>query len=666
MGAPHEQDGSALSHAATLIGRGNAVVRCFCQRSVGGTRPGDNASTTVTPPTGATDEVTGQVRGWGRTGRCGGPARHLLRVRFRPWWGAVPELSRSRFPSQDRHKNRTAVPRIITAMHEAFTRPISRRAVLSSLAAATAATPLLTGCSSSASSQGSSSTGSTRDFSALDFDATAGAEQSTTVSTDAGDVEVGYTQYDSIVYCLDPVDSTYQSLTVKVPTVLNGTAWDAGDAPIVVALNIGGYSSATASGGASGGGAPGRGSSDAPGGGTPPEGDSAPDVSGGGPGAGGVASGAGDTTGSDGQPVDNGELALAAGCVVVVPGARGRDAQSSDGTWIGKAPAQIVDLKAAIRWIHHNRGRLPGDTDHIITTGSSAGGALSALLGASGDSELYTSRLAELGAADASDAVFASAGYCPQTDIEHEDVIYEWTFGAQAYNGAAVDRTVSDELATGFGAYAAELNLEGVGDYGVLTADNYGDYLVTNHLAPAATDHLAALSDSERASYLSSNPWISWQDSRAGFGFADFLAHVGRSKPCPAVDQKDLASAENGLFGDETTDARHFTDFGLRLATGEDGATVDQDIPDKLTLMNPMHFLREANPGRARNWFIRVGTSDTDTSPVIVANLAAIATGLGDSVDALMYWDAGHGANRDAAAFISWIAERTGFAVYSA
>ena len=553
-------------------------------------------------------------------------------------------------------------------MHEAFNHPITRRATLSGLALAAASVPLLTACSSSASdSSRSASAGPTRDFSALDFDSSAGSEQTTTVSTDAGDVEVTCQQYDSIVYCLDPVDTTYQSLTVKVPTALNGTAWDASDAPIVVAMNIGGYSSATASSGAAGGNAPG-----ASGSGTPPDDGSAPSDPGGGPdhsdsgsGTDGVASGAGDTVGDGGQRVDNGELALAAGYVVVVPGARGRDAQSSDGTWIGKAPAQIVDLKAAIRWIHHNQGRLPGNTDHIITSGSSAGGALSALLGASGGSDLYAGYLDEIGAADASDAVFGSADYCPQTDIEHEDVIYEWTFGSQPYNGSAVDADVSGELAGGFDDYMNELSLRGVGDYGTLTADNYGDYLVRTYLQPAATTYLAGLSGSERESYLSSNSWITWENSSASFGFTDFLSHVGRSKPCPAVDQTDLASAENGLFGNASTDARHFTDFGLQLATGDESATIDQDIPDKLTLMNPMHFLREANPGRARKWFIRVGTSDTDTSPVICADLAAMATGLGDDVDALMYWDAGHGTNQDASAFIAWIAQQTGFTAYS-
>ena len=46
----------------------------------------------------------------------------------------------------------------------------------------------------------------------------------------------------------------------------------------------------------------------------------------------------------------NADLALAAGYVVVSPGCRGRDNKAADGTWYGKAPAAIADLKAAVRY----------------------------------------------------------------------------------------------------------------------------------------------------------------------------------------------------------------------------------------------------------------------------------------------------------------------------
>ena len=115
-------------------------------------------------------------------------------------------------------------------------------------------------------------------------------------------------------------------------------------------------------------------------------------VPGGTAGAGGLPTGAGST----GQ---NTTEALAAGWVVVSVGARGRDLQSSDGAYYGKAPAVIVDLKAAVRYLRSNKGRVPGDPDKIVSDGTSAGGAVSTLLGASGDSPMYDKYLSELGAA---------------------------------------------------------------------------------------------------------------------------------------------------------------------------------------------------------------------------------------------------------------------------
>jgi alpha/beta superfamily hydrolase len=50
-----------------------------------------------------------------------------------------------------------------------------------------------------------------------------------------------------------------------------------------------------------------------------------------------------------------------------------------------------------------------------------------------------------------------------------------------------------------------------------------------------------------------------------------------------------------------------------------------------------------------------VGAKDSDTSLSVVGNLEARLRGLGDAVDTRYYWDEGHGANTDAAAFIDWI-----------
>lgn len=122
---------------------------------------------------------------------------------------------------------------------------------------------------------------------------------------------------------------------------------------------------------------------------------------------------------------------LEAGYVYVSCGCRGRESRNEKGELVGKAPASLVDLKTAIRFLRHNRECLPGDWDRIISVGWSAGGAMSALLGVTGDNERYRDYLEENGAfMEESDSVFAAQIYCPIIDLEHADMAYEWMFQA--------------------------------------------------------------------------------------------------------------------------------------------------------------------------------------------------------------------------------------------
>jgi len=202
-----------------------------------------------------------------------------------------------------------------------------------------------------------------------------------TVRTSAGEKKVTYRSYMHIPYVANPVDKDYQSMNVSVPIKVDDVAVDASNAPVLFVIGVGGYMSVN-----------------------------------------NARSGMGGFPGTPGKAdnISNREdLALAAGYVVVSPGCRGRDNKAADGTYYGKAPAAIVDLKAAVRYIRHNKGILPGNTYRIVSVGCSAGGALSALLGASGNSPLYDVYLKEIGAADKKDNIFASTCFSPITDLEH-------------------------------------------------------------------------------------------------------------------------------------------------------------------------------------------------------------------------------------------------------
>lgn len=197
--------------------------------------------------------------------------------------------------------------------------------------------------------------------------------------------------YENVVYVTKPVDAKYQCMNIYIPEAffkgetLNG--FTASTAPIFLPNSIGGYMQAT----------PGKAS-----------------------------------LGRDGKP-NAALMALSKGLVVAAPGARGRELKTN-GKYYGKAPACIVDLKAAVRYLRFNDATMPGDAEKIISNGTSAGGALSALLGASGNCKDYEPYLEAIGAADARDDIYAVSAYCPITNLDHADAAYEWLFnGVNTY-----------------------------------------------------------------------------------------------------------------------------------------------------------------------------------------------------------------------------------------
>ncbi|MEU4486739.1 subtype B tannase [Streptomyces purpurascens] len=509
--------------------------------------------------------------------------------------------------------------------------------------------------------------GSTTSSDALVFDKDDYTELTETIADAAGtEHSVTYHFYKPRNYVTKPSDDTHQSLVVSVPVKIDGKAVDASKAPIVLANAVGAYmpsSVAKATGvgqaalemGSMGGGT-GTGTGGMPSG-MPTDGSLPSGMPSGGPGGGG--------TGAINGMVNLAKLALVAGYVAVEPGTRGRSLTDSAGTYYGTAPAVIVDLKAAVRYIRFNKGRIPGNVNRIVSTGTSAGGASSALLGASGDSKLYDTYLKEAGAADVSDAIFATGAWCPITDLEHADGAYEWNWGTSVTQstGKVVDQTVSKELQAQFAEYQAKLKLRGLNGFGTLTARNYDDYLLT-YMQASATKYLAALSDSARETYLAKNTFITWSGGKATFTWEDYVTHVGaRKKTSPAFDAFDLSAGENNEFGNGTTESRHFTAYSAKNdSTGLSSKRVASDIPEKLNLMNPMyHLLEKHNPHRSKHWWIRLGTNDTDTSHVISANLAAAAGSLGDDVSYSFYWDQGHATNEDPGDFITWVAKVTGY-----
>ena len=451
-----------------------------------------------------------------------------------------------------------------------------------------------------------------------------------TVKTSSGEKKVTYRSYMHIPYVANPMDKDYQSMNISVPIKVDEVAIDATNAPILFAIGVGGYMSVNnmreGMGGMGGG------------------------NRGGGPGG----------SGGNNNISGNKDLALAAGYVVVTPGCRGRDNKAADGTYYGKAPAAIVDLKAAVRYIRHNQGVIPGNVNWIISTGVSAGGALSALLGASGNSPVYGPYLKEIGAADTKDEIFGSCCFCPITDLEHADGAYEWMYGTLPARSGNVDQELSKQLKELFVKYQASLNMKGKNGFGAITADNYDKYLLKYYIVPSANKFLRGLTEEKRNEYLSNNKWITWYDNSASFNFSDYVTHVGRMKGLPAFDDFDKRQPEPVLFGNKTSDSRHFTDYSLQHSTGDKNAKIDSNLQTIVNQMNAMYFIGQDNNGCAKNWWLRQGASDNHTSQTVMANLATSLENQNKNVNTFLYWDAGHGADQDAEEMIAWIGKITG------
>ena len=144
-------------------------------------------------------------------------------------------------------------------------------------------------------------------------------------------------------------------------------------------------------------------------------------------------------------------------------------------------------FKAGIRYLRYNDGVIAGDMDRIFTFGMSGGGAQSALLGSTGDSDLYTPYLEEIGAVmETSDAVDGSMCWCPITSLDEGDEAYEWNMGVTRTDLTGEEQSISDALAE---AYAEYVNAEGFvdedgnaltleeSDEGIYQAGSYYDYI---------------------------------------------------------------------------------------------------------------------------------------------------------------------------------------------
>jgi hypothetical protein len=382
-----------------------------------------------------------------------------------------------------------------------------------------------------------------------------------------------------VVYCSKPADPTYESMNIYVPAVymtadgaltnkvFNG--YTAETAPIIYANGVGGYSQA------------------------------APEI-----------------LSKDSRSYSRFIAYLQKGYILVSAGARGRQTKDGKGKFTGKAPEGLVDLKAGVRFLKHNDKVLAGDSGKIVSIGTSAGGAMSSLLGATGNAGEYLPYLKEIGAVmDEGDEIYAAMCYCPITDLNNADMAYEWMFQGDnnySFMGRSgvltpFQQALSADLAAGFPGYINGLKLDPDKDGKALTLSNdysgtYYDYLLKK-LGDALADYLTR-TYSKRSGGMTSYfyidkdpvdkyiaglnrdaqdnalkaPWVSVSyDTRSVStgpsqltsynvigrvtisSLKDFIKNYrSRGKMCTAFDDLIRGQAENQEFGSATTDYMHF------------------------------------------------------------------------------------------------------------
>lgn len=210
-----------------------------------------------------------------------------------------------------------------------------------------------------------------------------------------------------------------------------------------------------------------------------------------------------------GGPRDEAEKYLRRGMVYVTCGCRGRESRDENGVLCAKSPWTLVDLKTAIRFLRHNAAVLPGDFSRMISVGWSAGGAMSSLVGVTGNDPRYLPYLEQNGAfLDETDDVFAAQVYCPIVDLDHADLAYEWQFREDPENEASpagpagvmtpFQAALSRKLSAAYVRYFNRLSLKHPETGAALTLNEDGrsgsgyDYLM-ELLETSASDYLRRL-----------------------------------------------------------------------------------------------------------------------------------------------------------------------------
>ena len=376
--------------------------------------------------------------------------------------------------------------------------------------------------------------------------------------------------------------------------------------------------------------------------------------------------------------------ALSRGYVVASPSTRGRTNKASDGNFIGKAPAVIVDLQAATAYLHANDSAMPGNANRIITNGTSAGGGVSLLQGATGNSSDFQPYLQALGAATAATNVYAASAYAPITNLDAADMAYEWSYnGITSFNKVTMGQGELPQANVGGNSAPPQRTMQRVNlntddlSYSKMLSEHFPDYVHTLQLRDSLGRLLkldqngngtfknyvkefivaAANKAAAQGTDLSKHTYLV-RDNKTGaikdINWEAYNHFVSRSKAPGAFDSRANDTGENNLFGTSTTDNNHFT-----ITAALHDSTANQDVYVEnakiVTMMNPMNYLGSPAATNARFYRIRYGTADSNTSVAIPLIVGTRAQNLGYRVDMATPFNVDHSGDYDLEELFNWM-----------
>ena len=415
---------------------------------------------------------------------------------------------------------------------------------------------------------------------------------------------------------------------------------------------------------------------------------------------------------------DNVGAALKAGYVVANVGTRSRGIVAENGSWMGKAPAPVVDSKAAIRYLRLNDTLMPGSAERIVVTGVSGGGGLTAAVSASGNSTDYLPYLDEVGAAGITgsgstlastlkDDVFAAVAYCPINNLGNADIGYEYEFnavrsdsntgalGGVAYT-AGLQPAASTAIAAKFEAYVASLGLKAE-DGSALTAQSLR--ATTQAQVKAEIERQIAKGTAVPAlggNFVTSratiaNNWLTLSGSGtsatvASIDYGKFVNYVAANQalktvvafdPVGVTGNKNASTGvwnvtgETNLFGPADVRYMNYTEWswnnnaalGDNSGTDDTGLTFAQytalsntTLAKQIKLINPIAYLNTAADS-APYWYVRHGMVDRDTA-FAMQSLLYQAIRNDSSVKDVSFklpYLVGHSGNYDVQEAFAWI-----------